>query len=153
MNLSPSWGATLPNKALRILIADEEHFHRMKVERLCNQLDYYRVAPSQSLAELLTLVEYGCEPFDLVVINASLADGDLDLLAFFLDNPQVRHTLIYNGDYGQSLPIPACLRQKVQVSHEALPDLATLERLMMLIDPSVPDDQPWLTPIYKQKLG
>lgn len=73
----------MPNKALRILIADEQHFHRMKVERLFNQLDYYRVAPAQDLEELLTLVEYGCEPFDLVVINAALASGALDLLGFF----------------------------------------------------------------------
>ena len=33
------------NKALRILIADPQHFHRMKVERLFNGLDYYRVKP------------------------------------------------------------------------------------------------------------
>lgn len=63
----------MPNKALRILIADEQHFQRMRIERLFNRLDYYRVAPVRDLAELLTLVEYGSEPFDLVVINASLA--------------------------------------------------------------------------------
>lgn len=71
------------NKALRILIADPQHFHRMKVERLFNGLNYYRVAPVQSIAELLTLVDYGCEPFDVVVINAELAMGSLDLLGFF----------------------------------------------------------------------
>ena len=58
------------NKSLRILIADPQHFHRMKIERLFNRLDYFRVAPVQSLLELLTLVDYGCEPFDAVVINA-----------------------------------------------------------------------------------
>ena len=84
------------NKALRILIADPQHFHRMNIERLFNNLDYYRVAPVQTLAELLTLVDYGCEPFDVVVINADLATGALDLPGFFLNNPQVRHALIYN---------------------------------------------------------
>lgn len=84
------------NKALRILIADPQHFHRMKIERLFNHLDYYRVAPVQDLAELLTLVDYGCDPFDVVVINAELAAGRLDLLGFFLGNAQVRHALIYN---------------------------------------------------------
>lgn len=143
----------MPNKALRILIADEQHFHRMKVERLFNQLDYYRVAPAQSLEELLSLVEYGCEPFDLVLINGGLAAGALDLLGFFQDNPQVRHALIYNGGQAPLPPIPACAQQKVQVSPGALPDLSTLHRLMTLIDPPLRDEQPWLTRIYKQVRG
>ncbi|MBN3865489.1 response regulator [Pseudomonas frederiksbergensis] len=106
----------MPNKALRILIADEQHFHRLKTERLFNQLGYYRVAPVHNLVQMLTLVEYGCEPFDLVVIDASLADGALDLPGFFLDNGQVHHALIYDG-------------------HAQLPDLASIQRLMALIDP------------------
>jgi DNA-binding NarL/FixJ family response regulator len=147
-------GATMPNKALRILIADDQHFHRMKVERLFNQLDYYRVAPVQNLEELLTLVEYGCEPFDLVLINAALACGALDLLGFFGNNPQVHHALIYNGGQAQLPPIPACTQQKIQVSQIGLPDLSTLERLMAIIDPPVQaDDQPWVTPLYEQKHG
>jgi hypothetical protein len=144
----------MPNKALRILIADEQHFHRMKVERLFNQLDYYRVAPVPNLEELLTLVEYGCEPFDLVVINAALASGALDLLGFFGNNAQVRHALIYNGEQTQLPQIPACTQQKIQLSQAGLPDFSTLERLMAIIDPPAQaDDQPWLTPVYKQKRG
>jgi hypothetical protein len=104
------------NKALRILIADQQHFYRMKTERLFNQLGYYRVAPVQSLADMLNLVEYGCEPFDLVIINASLAAGALDLSGFLRDNRQVHHALIYED-------------------HAALPDLAAIRRLMELIDP------------------
>ena len=128
------------NKNLRILIADEQHFHRLKTERLFNQLGYYRVAPVQSLVEMLTLVEYGCEPFDLVVINASLADGALNLLGFFLDNGQVHHALIYDDRPAQLSPTPAAgvkqkVQQKVQVSHGARPDLVSIQRLMALIDP------------------
>ncbi|MBD9588588.1 chemotaxis protein CheY [Pseudomonas sp. PDM03] len=123
----------MPNKALRILIADEQHFQRMRIERLFNRLDYYRVAPVQSLAELLTLIEYGGVSFDLVVINAALSDGALDLRDFFLDHPQVHHALIYDG-----LLIPACGQQKVQVSAAALPDLACIQRLMATVDPQLP---------------
>ncbi|TFB30618.1 response regulator [Pseudomonas sp. F01002] len=128
----------MSNKALRILIADELHFHRMKVERLFNQLDYYRIAPVHSLEELLTLVEYGCEPFDLVVVNASLADRTLNLLDFFRDNHQVHHALIYDGQQAQLPPIPACVQQTVKVSHATLPDLASIERLMEIVDPRLP---------------
>lgn len=126
------------NKALRILIADEQHFQRMRIERLFNRLGYYRVAPVQDLAELLTLVEYSATSFDLVVIHASLAGGALNLLDFFRDNPQVRYALIYDGQQAHLPPVPACAHQKVQVSHGSLPDLASVERLMAIIDRPLP---------------
>jgi DNA-binding NarL/FixJ family response regulator len=128
----------LPNKSLRILIADPQHFIRMKIERLFNQLDYFRVAPVQSLEELLNLVEYGCEPFDLLVINAGMAEGKLDLLDFCLDNRQVAHALIFHAEGAQLRPIAACERKKVQVSHALLPDLVTIQRLMAIIDRPLP---------------
>ena len=140
----------MSNKALRILIADEQHFHRMKVERLLNQLDYYRVAPVQSLEELLTLVEYGSEPFDLVLINAALAGGALDLFGFFLDNPQVHHAMIYNEPRAQL----SSVQHKIQVSLGALPDLASISRLMASVDPSADEyAQPWRNERYQKKTG
>ncbi|WP_419709296.1 response regulator [Pseudomonas sp. NFX224] len=128
----------MSNKSLRILIADEQHFNRMKIERLFNQLDYFRVAPVPSLEELLTLVEYACEPFDLLVVNAALAGAKLDLLDFCLDNRQLDRVLIYDGQQTDLLPIPACGQQKVQVSHALLPDFASIQRLMALVDPRLP---------------
>ncbi len=122
------------NKSLRILIADTQHFHRMKIERLFNDLDYYRVAPAQSLCELLTLVDYGCEPFDVVVINAELAAGSLDLLGFFLDNPQVRQALIYNECTAPLQPASGFAQENVQVSHLALPSKQSISQLMALVD-------------------
>jgi hypothetical protein len=122
------------NKALRILIADTQHFHRMKIERLFNSLDYYRVAPAQSLTELLTLVDYGCEPFDAVVINAELAAGSLDLLGFFLDNPQVRQALIYNESTAPLQQASGFAQENVQVSHLALPSKQSISQLMALVD-------------------
>ncbi|WP_460145238.1 response regulator [Pseudomonas sp. S2_A02] len=142
----------MTNKTLRILIADEQHFHRMKTERLFNQLGYYRVAPVQSLAHMLILVEYGCEPFDLVVINAPLAGGALDLPGFFLDNRQVRHALIYAG---RQVQVPAVgFQQKVQISHDALPDFASIQRLMTRIDPPACEAAPSLNrEQYRQRIG
>ncbi|VVN69602.1 hypothetical protein PS718_00328 [Pseudomonas fluorescens] len=122
------------NKALRILIADPQHFHRMKVERLFNSLGYYRVAPVQNLAELLTLVDYGCEPFDVVVINAELAMGSLDLLGFFLDNPQVRHALIYNEPSAPLQVKSGFAQENVQISHAASPGEQAIRHLMALVD-------------------
>jgi CheY-like chemotaxis protein len=120
------------------LIADEQHFNRLRIERWFNQLGYYRVAPVQNLEELLTLVEYGCEPFDLLVINAALPGGKLQLLDFCLDNRQLNRVLIYHGQQAQLPPIPVCEQHKVQVSHALLPDLPLIQRSMAIIDPRSP---------------
>lgn len=122
------------NKSLRILIADPQHFHRMKTERLFNHMGYYRVAPVQSLVELLTLVEYGCEPFDVVVINAELAAGSLDLSGFFMNNPNVRHALVYNESSAPLEATPGFAQENLQISHAALPNAGAIEQLMALVD-------------------
>ena len=122
------------NKTLRILIADPQHFHRMKVERLFNHLEYFRIAPVQSLLELLTLVDYGCEPFDAVVINAELAAGSLDLPGFFLNNPHVRHVLIYNEPSAPVQTPAGFAQENVQISHAVLPNLAAIKHLMARVD-------------------
>lgn len=126
------------NKALRVLIADEQHFHRLKIERELNQMRYFRVAPVHRLEELLSLVEYGCEPFDLLIINASFArEAQLDLLAFCMDNRQISHAFIYDGQQLRRSVVAARQRQRVQVSPLQLPDGETLRRLMAWVDPQV----------------
>lgn len=136
----------MPNKALRIMIADTQHSHRITLERLFNQQGYFRIAPVSDVQELLTLVEYGSEPFDLVLVNAGLANGVLDLHDFILDNPLVRHGMIYNSaQVGLSL-MPAACRTRIQVNPVPLPDLASLQRLMERVDHRVNESaQPWGT--------
>lgn len=88
----------------------------------------------QTLGELLTLVDYGCEPFDVLVINAELAAGSLDLLGFLLDNPQVRHALIYNE---QSAPLQALAgfaQENAQISPTPLPNLQLIGQVMARVE-------------------
>jgi hypothetical protein len=67
-----------------------------------------------------------------------MAGDTLDLLGFCLDNQQLGRVLIYDGQSASLPPIPACEQQKVQVSHAVLPDLASLQRLMVITDPQRP---------------
>jgi len=124
----------LPNKSLRILIADAQHFNRLRIERRFNQLGYFRVAPVQSLDELLPLVEYGCEPLDLVLVNGAMANGALELFNFLADNPQVRHGFIFNEQQAPLSPAPGT----VQISRAAVPDLASITQLMSAVDRRLP---------------
>ncbi|WP_082457459.1 chemotaxis protein CheY [Pseudomonas sp. Leaf48] len=128
----------MPNHALRILIADVQHFNCMRIERLFNQLGYFAVAPVQSLEELLRLTEYGSQPFDLVLINSSMADGSLNLPDFFIDNHQVRHAFIFDGRQAQLAAVPDCIGQTVWISHAELPDLSCVQKLMAAVDPRLP---------------
>jgi DNA-binding NarL/FixJ family response regulator len=130
--------APLFNKAFRILIADTQHFHRMRIERLFNQLGYFAVAPAQNLEELLRLTEYGTQPFDLVVINGAMANGSLNLLDYFVDNQQVRHAFIFDGRQAHRARGLGCVREKVWISPAELPDLASIERLMAAVDVRLP---------------
>jgi len=128
----------MSNRALRILIADDQHFRRMQIERALNQLNYYRVAPLHRLEELLTLVEYSCESFDLLIINANLAvRSDFDLLAFCLDHPHIEQALIYGTQHLAATS--GSRRCKVHVSPAEWPDSAAIKRLMLWVDPPLPD--------------
>ena len=134
----------MPNKALRILIADTQHTHRIVLERLFNQQGYFRIVPVSDVQALLTLVEYGSEPFDLVVVNAGLAEGALDLHDFILYNPQVRHAMLYDVQQIGLSPVPAVRRSSLHLSHAPLPDLAALRRVMERVDPPASEPvQPW----------
>lgn len=143
----------MSNKALRILIADEQHFHRMKIERMLNQLGYFRIAPVHSIEELLTLVEYSSEPFDLVMISTSLT-VDLDLLAFCEDNPQIRHGFIYDNPQARLAPNQG---RKVQISQVRMPDLELVRQMMERVDPHTHEVKvpalPWLQDVLSEQSG
>ncbi|AZC27644.1 response regulator [Pseudomonas sessilinigenes] len=124
----------MANTTLRILIADNQHFHRLQIERALNQLSYYRIAPVHRLEELLTLVEYASAPFDLAIISATLSvPGAFDLLDFCMDNRQLHQVLIYDCPGWPKLA--SHRRQSLHVSHAHLPDRKALGQLMRLIDP------------------
>lgn len=106
----------------------------MRIERLFNRLDYYRVAPVQDLEELLTLIEYGGVPFDLVVINAAMVDGGLNLADLFLDHPQVHHALIYGADAALVSAVSAREAHRIQVIQAASLELPVIERAMAVIE-------------------
>lgn len=125
----------MADKTLRILIADTRHFHRMKIERMFNALDYYRIAPVQNFTELLTLIDYGCEPFDVLVTDSQLAGEMPDLHGFLFDLAQVRHALVY-GEALNPSEVPGYFRSKITTCNAALPSMSTITQLMASIDVS-----------------
>ena len=116
----------MPNKALTILIADEQHLQRLYIEKMLNQLGYHRIVPVQTLEEVQILTAIPAEPFDVLIINAGLtaqADGP---------QPQVHHVLVYDH---QTLDIPGGVPPTLLVRLPGMPDTVNLEHFMDIIDP------------------
>ena len=116
----------MPNKALTILIADEQHLQRLYIEKMLNQLGYYRIVPVQTFEEVQILTAIPAEPFDVLIINAGLTVQTCGA------QPQVRHVLVYDHlDLGAS----AGATPAVLVRLPGVPDNVNLEHFMDIIDP------------------
>ncbi|MDY7533923.1 chemotaxis protein CheY [Pseudomonas sp. Bout1] len=121
----------MPNKALTLLIADEHHLQRLYIEKMLNQLGYYRIVPVQTFEEVLILTAIPAEPFDVLIINAGLAQSNGGVLAFQEQHPQIRHVLVYDiRDLGAPAGAPTLL-----VRLPGTPDSVNLEHFMDIIDP------------------
>ncbi|WP_411379738.1 chemotaxis protein CheY [Pseudomonas sp. MPB26] len=118
----------MPNKALTILIADEQHLQRLHIEKMLNQLGYHRIVPVQTLEEVQLLTAIPAQPFDVLIINAALG---LDTCE---PQPQVHHVLIYDHlDLG--LDTPGATAPALLIRLPGLPDNVNLEHFMDIIDP------------------
>ncbi|WP_421522972.1 chemotaxis protein CheY [Pseudomonas yamanorum] len=122
----------MPNKALTILVADEQHLQRLYIEKMLNQLGYYRIVPVQTFEEVLILTAIPTAPFDVLIINAGLADSEGGVLAYQEQHPQIRHVLVYDI---RALGTPAAT-PTLLMRLPGAPDSVNLEHFMDIIDPS-----------------
>ncbi len=116
----------MPNKALTLLIADEQHLQRLHIEKMLNQLGYHRIVPVQTFEEVQILTAIPAEPFDVLIINAGL------LADFNGPRPKARHMLVYHH---QDLGRLAGAASAVLVRLPGAPDSINLEHFMDIVDP------------------
>lgn len=135
----------MPNKALTLLIADEQHLQRLYIEKMLNQLGYYRIVPVQTFDEVLVLTDIPAAPFDVLIINAGLAADGEGMRALQRNHAQVRHVLIYENN---DLAISSTANPAVLVRLPGAVDSVSLEHFMDIIDPPSPYEGlrvlPWL---------
>ena len=116
----------MTNKALTILIADEQHLQRLYIEKMLNRLGYHRIVPVQTFEEVQILTAIPAEPFDVLIINAGLTAHHCG------SQPQVRHVLVYDH---LDLGAPVGATSTVLVRLPGVPDNVNLEHFMDIIDP------------------
>lgn len=140
----------MPNKALTILIADEQHLQRLYIEKMLNQLGYHRIVPVQTFEEVRLLTAIPAQPFDVLIINAGLAIHTCGL------PPQAHHVLVYdhlNLDPGS----PDGATPAVLVRLPGVPDNVNLEHFMDIIDPPATTTGlrvlPWLRELARRPVA
>lgn len=125
----------MPNKSMRILIADAHPEQRLQLERMLNGLGYYRIAPVESFDDLQRLVHSALEPFNLLVGNIELAShAGVDLARFCRVSTQIQHALLYHSPHLKVPSVPSTDRQAVSISLPRAPDSEALESFMAIID-------------------
>lgn len=138
----------MPNKALTILIADEQHLPRLYIEKMLNQLGYFRIVPVQTFEEVLILTALPAEPFDVLIFNAGMARGDDEIAVF----QQQHHVLVYED---QVRGTDAVATSSLVMRLPGAPDSINLEHFMDIIDPSSPVTGlrvlPWLRELSRSR--
>jgi len=86
----------MPNKSLRILIADRDTEQALIIERALNVAGYHRVAPLRGTDALRGLQDAKTDEFDLLFISQEMVGGAAaDAEQYHRDNAQFRHIRIY----------------------------------------------------------
>lgn len=125
----------MPNKALRILVADRQHIQRVNVEKILNSMGYYCIAPVGSYDELVALTSPPIHSFDLLIIESSLAAYEgVNASNFCQFNSQVYHSLIYGDRRVRSPEISISRYEAVHVSLPQALNFQSVKSLMAIID-------------------
>ncbi|WP_178081745.1 MULTISPECIES: histidine kinase [unclassified Pseudomonas] len=84
------------NPRLRILLVDEKHSRRLGIEKNLASLGYSCVAPFASQRDLLQVIDYALNDFDLLIINESTLRGAGQKSEYAIRNcPYIKNFLIY----------------------------------------------------------
>ncbi|KFE51354.1 response regulator [Pseudomonas syringae] len=83
---------------LRILLVEDHPFQLIAIQILLNNQGYFLLTPALTAAEALAAMERTTQPYDLLLCDQCLPDGDgLDLIERALTQGQVRRAIVLSG--------------------------------------------------------
>ncbi|WP_148169473.1 chemotaxis protein CheY [Pseudomonas chlororaphis] len=86
----------MPDKTMRVMIADQQHSRLLEIERLLNDAGYHRIVPVQTPEDMLKLIE--AAPFGMLVMNSDFLLGcDGTALEFIQRISMVKSVLFYGS--------------------------------------------------------
>jgi CheY-like chemotaxis protein len=128
----------MANKRLRIMILERNNLQRLSIEKMLNELGYYRIAVMRSASEVLSVLRHAIEAFDLVIANRSLVvDESSDFSALCKEHPMVRHVVVYDCPVLASTSEQSSTGGIIHTSLSHPPDSHSIRRLMRAVDSQV----------------
>ncbi|MGV6394173.1 response regulator [Pseudomonas caspiana] len=83
---------------LRILLVEDHPFQLIAIQILLNNQGYFLLTPALTAAEALAAMERTTQPYDLLLCDQCLPDGDgFDLIERALTQGQVRRAIVLSG--------------------------------------------------------
>ncbi|AZC83985.1 hypothetical protein [Pseudomonas chlororaphis] len=129
----------MPNKELRIAIADESLPRLIQIEKSLNRLGYYRILPIQFCEDLWMLSNAFDITFDVLIANRTLAlDTESDLVAFCQTTNKINHTLLYGSQQSKLTTISFSSSKMSIICSINIPSEEFIAGFMNSIDPPLP---------------
>lgn len=129
----------MPNKELRIIIADAHLSKRIQIEKSLNRLGYYRILPVGCCKELERLSEAFKITFDVLIVNRDwVREADKNLTANYQPPQNFHHALFYSNQQA-TLTMTSSHSTNVQLIWNCtVPGDNLVAGFMTLIDPPSP---------------
>lgn len=129
----------MPNKELRIIIAEANLPRRIQIEKSLNRLGYYRILPVQCFEDFVSLINAFQITFDVLIANKDLADdADRNLTVFCQTIDNVNHALLYGSQQTEMTITSLCSSNTLLFCNASVPGDELFAYFMARIDPPSP---------------
>lgn len=129
----------MPNKELRIIIADASLARLVQIEKSLNKLGYHRILPIQVYEDLKTLSHAFDIVFDVLIANKELPLAVEDDLTVFCQNTRkFNHALLYGRQQATLTTTSSTSIKTLFTCTISVPGDELIENFMLSIDPPSP---------------
>ena len=88
----------MPKHKLRILLVEDHPFQLIAIQVLLNNQGYFLLTPALTAAEAVQAMERAAQPYDLILCDQCLPDGDgFSLIEQALTLGQARQAIVLSG--------------------------------------------------------
>lgn len=129
----------MPNKELRIVIADTHLPRLIQLEKSLNRLGYHKILPVQVFEDLWALTHKPNDTFYVLIANKALAlDTKIDLAVFCQTASKIHHALLYESHPAGLTSIYFSSSRTFSTSVMSVPNDELIEAFMISVDPPSP---------------
>ncbi|MNZ22867.1 hypothetical protein D3C78_399660 [compost metagenome] len=129
----------MPNKKLRIIIADASLARLIQIEKSLNKFGYYSILPIQFREELWVLSNEFLMTFDVLIANNELVvDTQDNLTACYQNTHVINHALFYGSQQAELTTTSFASTSTLMTCITNTPSDDVIEDFMASIDPPSP---------------